>query len=83
MGLKPTQGELDAALAPLFAHIEGVHFIHDDLIIATDTIKEHLIALPKVMEAISKAGLTLNPSKCRFFQREIKFWGMVFGKFGV
>ena len=25
MGLKPAQGELNAALAPLFAHIEGVH----------------------------------------------------------
>ena len=83
MGLKPAQGELNAALAPLFAHIEGVHFIHDDLIIATDTIEEHLIAIRKVMEAISKAGLTLNPSKCRFCQREIRFWGMIFGEFGV
>ena len=83
MGLKPAQGELNAALAPLFAHIEGVHLIHDDLVIATDTIEEHLIALRKVMEAISKAGLTLNPSKCRFCQKEIKFWGMIFGEFGV
>ena len=83
MGLKPAQGELNAALAPLFAHIEGVHLIHDDLIIATDTIEEHLIAIRKVMEAISKAGLTLNPSKCRFCQKEIKFWGMIFCEFGV
>ena len=30
MGLKPAQGELNAALKPLFAHIPQVHVIHDD-----------------------------------------------------
>ena len=83
MGLKPAQGELNAALAPLFAHIEDVHLIHDDLVIATDTIQQHLIALQAVMEAIAKAGLTLSPSKCTFCQSEIHFWGMIFGEFGV
>ena len=83
MGLKPAQGELNAALAPLFDHIKNLHLIHDDVIIATSTIEEHLTALHEIMEAISKAGLTLNPTKCTFLQKEIRFWGMIFGAFGV
>ena len=83
MGLKSAQGELNAALLPLFAHIADVHLIHDDLVIATDTIDEHLAALEAVMLAISENGLTLNPSKCHFLQHEIKFWGMIFSKDGV
>ena len=83
MGLKSAQGELSAALLPLFAHISDVHLIHDDLVIATDTIKEHIAALEEVMATISRSGLTLNPSKCRFLQREINFWGMIFSEQGV
>lgn len=60
-----------------------MHLIHDDVVIATDTINEHLAALEAVMLAISENGLTLNPSKCHFLQHEIKFWGMIFSKDGV
>ena len=41
MGLKPAQGELNAALQPLFAALHQVHIIHDDLIIATLTRQRH------------------------------------------
>ncbi len=83
MGLKPAQGELNATLSPLFGHIADVYLIHDDIIIATDTIDEHVLALQESMEVISISGLTLNPAKCTFCQREIKFWGMIFGEYGV
>ena len=83
MGLTPAQGELNAALAPLFAHIPSVHVIHDDVIIATDSLDEHLTALHEIMESISASGLTLNPQKCYFCQKEVKFWGMIFGEYGV
>ena len=83
MGLAPAQGELNAALRPLFAHIPAAHVIHDDLIVATDTEEEHIQAIREVMEAIVKAGITLNPEKCLFYAKEIEFWGMIFGKDGV
>ena len=83
MGIKSAQGELNAALLPLFAHILDVHLIHDDLVIATDTIDEHIAALVEVMATISANGLTLNPTKCHFLQHEIKFWGMIFSNEGV
>ena len=39
MEVKPAQGELNAALKPIFAHIPNVYLIHDDLIIAAKTFK--------------------------------------------
>ena len=37
MGVKPAQGELNAALKPIFARIPNVYLIHDDLIFAKKT----------------------------------------------
>ena len=83
MGLKPSQGELNAALQPLFAHIPGVHVIHDDLIIGTVTLEEHLSVVKQVLDVLSKNGLTLNALKCLFGQDEICFWGMIVSGDGV
>ena len=51
-------------------HIKSVHLIYDDLIISTKSISEHIKAIHEVMEAISSAGLTLNPNKCKFGSKE-------------
>ena len=83
MGLKPAQGELNTALAPLFRHIKDVHLIHDDLVIATETEKQHENTLHLVMQAISDAGVTSNPSKCVIGAKEIEFWGMLISANGI
>ena len=83
MGVKPSQGELNAALAPIFRHIPNAHLIHDDLIVATKNFDDHVKTLDEVMEAIQQAGLTLNRDKCHFCMKEIKFWGMMVNKDGV
>ena len=83
MGLSSSQGELNVALRPVFAHIENVHVIHDNLVVATITDQEHEETIRQCMEAISKAGLSLNPPKCFFGKKEISFWGMIFGADGV
>ena len=53
MGVKP-------ALKPLFSHIANVYLIHDDLIIATKSIEEHLEAIREVIEIMKSKILTLN-----------------------
>ena len=83
MGVKPAQGELNMALQPLFANIPQAHLIHDDLIVATTTNAEHNEAIEAVMNAISNAGITLNPDKCTFGVPEIGFWGLRIGSDGV
>lgn len=83
MGIKPAQGELNVALKPLFSNIKNVYLIHDDLVIATKVMTEHIQAIQEVMKAISEAGLTLNPKKCTFASSEIHFWGMIFSAEGM
>ena len=78
MGIKPAQGELNVALNPLFMSIDNAHLIHDDLILATKTVSEHIQTIHRTMEVISEAGLKLNPEKCSFANKEINFWGMIF-----
>ena len=77
MGMKPAQGELNAALMPLFAHIPDAHLIHDDLIIASKNINSHIKTIEEVLDAVTEAGLTLNAEKCDFGMKKIKFWGMI------
>ena len=83
MGLEPSQGELNNALKLLFSHIAHTHLIHDDIIIAAPTTAEHDEALLQIMITCAKHGLTLNPSKCKFGETEIKFWGMLISENGV
>ena len=83
MGLKPAQGELNVSLKPIFAHVPQAHLIHDDLIIATKTYEVHKEVVLQVMQTISNSGLTLNPEKCSFREKQIKFWGMLIDKDGV
>ena len=80
MGLKPAQGKLSVTLKPIFTHILQAHMIHDDLIIATKTHKKHKEVVLLVMQAISNSGLTLNPEKCSFGEKQIKCWGMLIDK---
>ena len=83
MGLKPSQGELNAALQPLFANLPEVHVIHDDIIIATEDESSHVRVTEQVLSIILENGLTLNMEKCKFGAKEIKFWGMIISAAGI
>ena len=83
MGLKPAQGELNAALQPLFSLLKSVHVIHDDIVIATKTLAEHETMIEQVMAIVEKAGLTFKASKCVFAAKEIHFWGLIVSAEGV
>ena len=83
MGVKSAQGELNAALKPIFRNIPGVHLIHDDVIVASNNITDHIKSLDDCLAAIQKEGLTLNEGKCHFGMDQVTFWGMIINKEGV
>ena len=83
MGLKPSQGELNAALQPLFASVPEAHVIHDDIVIATADEKSHVEVVKRVLDIVLEAGLTLNEKKCHFGSKEINFWGLIISSEGV
>lgn len=64
MGLKPASGELPAACTEVFGDILGVHVIHDDVVVAAPTRREHDEALARFLERVATRGMTLKPEKC-------------------
>ena len=51
----------------------------DDLIIFSDTWKDHSVHIREVLLALRTAGLTANPAKCEWGGRELQFLGHVIG----
>ena len=55
----------------------------DDILIFGSTFEQHLERLDRVLQAIGDAGLTLNPKKCIFGARQVKFSGHLIDIEGV
>ena len=55
----------------------------DDIIIFSNTISEQMDRLEEVFDRLQKANLTLKPSKCHFFQKQVEFLGHIVDKDGV
>ena len=55
----------------------------DDILIFGKTFEQHLERLNRVLQAIGDAGLTLNPKKCVFGTRCVKFLGHLIDVDGI
>lgn len=55
----------------------------DDIICYSRDFDEHLQNLESIFMKLQEAGLTLNPHKCRLFQRQVLFLGHVVSSDGV
>ena len=63
--------------------LEGVVCQVDDILVFGKMQKEHNQHLEAVMKSLSKAGITLNESKCAFSQKQVQYLGHVINKNGV
>ena len=45
----------------------------DDILLVSSTMEEHIAHVKKVLCHLDEAGLRLKPSKCKFYQQEIKY----------
>ena len=48
----------------------------DNIIVFSETFKQHMIDLQKVFDRLKVAGIRLHPDKCRFCQKKTKSWAM-------
>jgi hypothetical protein len=51
----------------------------DDVTIGSDNWSQHLHNLRLFLHEVQKSGLTLSLDKCKFAQREVRFFGHVVG----
>jgi hypothetical protein len=54
---------------------EFVVFYVDDVLVFFRSFQEHLRHLDVVLGKLARAGFTLNATKCRYCQKEIRFLG--------
>jgi len=55
----------------------------DDVLVFGVDNEEHDVRLKAVLQRLSSAGMTLNPSKCKFSKRTLKFLGHIVNKNGI
>lgn len=55
----------------------------DDILVFSNSFKEHLQHLEQIFTRLTEAGLTLKPSKCAFALSSVKYLGHVLTKDGV
>ena len=85
MGLKGAPASFQrlmmVAMAGLVWNICLVYL--DDIIVFGNSFDESLQRLKQVLEALRSANLTLNPTKCRLFRKQVQFLGHVVSAEGV
>ena len=62
--------------------IPGVVCVVDDICVTGATFEEHIDNLIELLTRLSDAGLRLNPDKCKFYQKNVKFLGKIVDKDG-
>ena len=55
----------------------------DDILIATNTIEDHVDVLTKILRRISECELELQLKKCKFAYNEVEFLGFVASGNGI
>jgi len=66
--MQTCMGDLNLAICLLFL---------DDIIVFSSTFEEHIQRLEAVFQRLRDYGLKLKPSKCSFFQKEVKYLGHI------
>ncbi len=67
----------------LLGHVKGVITYMDDILIFSNTLEEHHVALRTVFDIMRKNQLYLKFSKCNFLQPQTKFLGHVLSHDGL
>ena len=55
----------------------------DDIVIARETVEDHMARLREVFECLREAGSKMRVAKCDFMKSEIKYLGRVVSAEGV
>ena len=59
------------------------HANTDDIVIATETIEDHIVRIKQVFESLREAGFKIGAEKCNFMHTETKYPGRVVSVEGI
>ena len=83
MGLSSASEYFQKRMSQILEGIDGVLCQTDDVLVFGRTEDEHDSRLETVLAKLEAANLTLNPDKCVFKQKQVKFVGHLVGQDGV
>lgn len=85
MGLKNSPSTFQKLMNTILYEIQPVKaFVYlDDIVIFGKTIQEHNENLCKVLEALKRNNLKIEPEKCNILKTEIKYLGHIIDKNGI
>lgn len=82
-GISSAPEHFQRRMSQILAGLEGVVCLIDDVLIFGKDKTEHDERLHQALTRIEKAGVTLNPNKCEFEKKQLKFLGHVVDKDGI
>ncbi|CAM5134972.1 unnamed protein product [Eretmochelys imbricata] len=82
-GLASAPSAFQKMMSLILKNQHGVQCYLDDIIMFGNTSEEHDNNLQSVLPCISKAGLKLSKSKCKFRQTELSFLGHTISQAGL
>jgi hypothetical protein len=74
-GVSSAPGIFQRIMESLLQDIPGIAVFLDDILLSGKTEAEHLVTLQEVLSRLSKAGLRLQKSKCKFMVSEVQYVG--------
>ena len=82
-GIKSAPEHYQKKMIQILEGLDGHIAIIDDMLIHDKTQKERDERVRAVLKRLDEAGATLNPEKCEFSKREVKFVGHVINADGI
>ncbi|UYV75047.1 K02A2.6-like [Cordylochernes scorpioides] len=70
-------------ITQLLGKIEGVVCFMDDIVVYGSSLEEHNERVRQVLKKIQEEGMTLNPEKCQFGVKTVKFLGHTLSSEGL
>ena len=85
MGHKTASAQFSRVMEKLWRNTPFKNLLHfvDDMLLSSNTIKDHLFRLEYVLKTLKSAGLKLAPDKCRLFQNKVNFVGLSISENGI
>ncbi|XP_077560624.1 uncharacterized protein LOC144175419 [Haemaphysalis longicornis] len=74
-GIKTAPAVYARLMRRVFEGVENVYHYFDDVLVATETWPDHIIALKEVFQRIQAAKLTVKPKKCEIGPPTVTFLG--------
>jgi hypothetical protein len=83
MGISLASELFQEIMEKVLEGIEHIKIALDDVLIHTKDITTHEKILNQCLDRIQACGMTLNPTKCKFYKPEVDFFGMNISAAGI